>query len=136
MGKRPSRPTQLIVVRHRVPDEGNINQPGDPRLNNAGRLQASRLAERLSNGGVSPIVSSPQQRALETAQPLSELLGLPVEVLDGLARADRHTKGYRSPEAVRREEPGAKAGVSAEMPLANPRTLGPSLSAIYIIRLK
>jgi broad specificity phosphatase PhoE len=55
--------------------------------------------------GIERIVSSPQRRARETAQPLSNLLGLPVEVLEGLAEVDRGTDRYRSPETIKRESP-------------------------------
>jgi broad specificity phosphatase PhoE len=70
-----------------------------------GCQQAARLAERLAAAGVDRIVSSPQRRAYETAQPLADRLGLPVEVLDGLAEVDRGTHRYRPPETIRRETP-------------------------------
>jgi broad specificity phosphatase PhoE len=41
----------------------------------------------------------------ETARPLADRLGLPVEILDGLAEVDRGTDRYRSPDTIRRESP-------------------------------
>jgi broad specificity phosphatase PhoE len=97
--------TRLIIVRHGAPHENHPSEPGDPPLAMEGRQQASRLAERLANERVDRIVSSPQRRARETAQPLSDRLGLPIEILDGLAEVDRGTDRYRSPDTIRREQP-------------------------------
>jgi broad specificity phosphatase PhoE len=70
-----------------------------------GRQQAARLAAQLATEGIDCIVSSPQRRAYETAQPLADRLRLPIEVVDGLAEVDRGTDRYRSPETIRRETP-------------------------------
>jgi broad specificity phosphatase PhoE len=70
-----------------------------------GRQQAAMLATRLAAEGIDRIVSSPQRRARETAQPLADRLHLPIEVLDGLAEVDRGTDRYRSPETIKRETP-------------------------------
>jgi probable phosphoglycerate mutase len=53
--------------------------PGVP-LDAEGRAQAARLAERLSALKPLALYSSPVQRALETAAPLSERWGLPVQM--------------------------------------------------------
>jgi probable phosphoglycerate mutase len=47
-------------------------------LSAEGRQQAESLAERLSGAGIGAIYSSPLERALETAEPLSRRVGLPV----------------------------------------------------------
>lgn len=64
----------------------------DVPLNERGRLQAQALAEALSAtrlfGPVVAIYSSPLQRALATATPLAEALGLPVQIEDGLIEMD------------------------------------------------
>jgi broad specificity phosphatase PhoE len=102
--RRPGE-TTLIIVRHGAPHEDHPSEPGDPPLTVGGREQANRLADRLADEGIDRIVSSPQRRARETAQPLADRLGLPVNILDGLAEVDRGTDRYRSPETIKRESP-------------------------------
>jgi probable phosphomutase (TIGR03848 family) len=53
-------------------------------LNDAGREQAGRLAWKLLGRGITRVYSSPLERALETARPIAEALGLKVEVRDAL----------------------------------------------------
>jgi broad specificity phosphatase PhoE len=97
---------QLLLVRHGRPDEGHALCPGDPPLHAIGHAQARALAiRRLAFEPIDRIVSSPQQRALDTASPLARLLGIEAEVIEGLAECDLHTTRYRSPETIRREEP-------------------------------
>lgn len=95
----------LLLVRHCEPHEGHPLLPGDPPLTEEGGRHARHVAEGLARVGVDRIVSSPQRRALETAQPLSDLLDRPIEVLDALAEVDRHTDRYRSPGTIRAEDP-------------------------------
>ena len=96
---------QLLVVRHALPHEGHPTRPHDPPLHADGRRHALRLAHRLKREGIDRIVSSPQQRALDTAAPLARMLGLRPEVFEGLAEIDRYTDRYRSVETMRAEEP-------------------------------
>ncbi|WP_213956900.1 histidine phosphatase family protein [Variovorax sp. dw_954] len=97
---------QLLLVRHAQPDEGHALQPGDPPLHPHGHVQARALAlRRLAFEPIDRIVCSPQQRAIDTAAPLARLLGIEIEVIEGLAECDRHTARYRSPDTIRREEP-------------------------------
>jgi broad specificity phosphatase PhoE len=96
----------LLLVRHGQPHEGHPLFPGDPPLHAAGHAQARTLAlRRLVAEPIDRIVSSPQQRALDTAAPLARLLGIEVELIAGLAECDLGTARYRSPETIRREEP-------------------------------
>lgn len=67
---------RIIFIRHGEPDYAN------DCLTPAGKQQALWAAERLREEGIEEIWSSPMGRALETAQPASEVLGLPVRVLD------------------------------------------------------
>lgn len=53
-------------------------------LNAEGRAQAERLAWKLLGRGITRLYSSPLERALETAGPIAEALGLRVEVHDAL----------------------------------------------------
>ncbi len=92
---------KLILIRHGRPDESHPTRPQDPPLTAVGQRQAEAVAEQLAPEGITRIVSSPLTRARETAQPLSEQLGLPVQIIDGWAEADRNTQRYRSTETLR-----------------------------------
>ena len=80
---------ELILVRHgqpawTTPDGRARNDPG---LTELGQAQARAVAVRLADhtdepapGPVDRLLASPAVRAMETAEPISEALGLPVEV--------------------------------------------------------
>src|SRR3954470_1577812 len=57
-------------------------------LNDTGRQEAKRLAERLSHSGITRIFSSPLERAQETAEPLARTLGLSVTTIENLQEID------------------------------------------------
>ena len=92
---------KLVLVRHGRPDEDDHERPHDPPLRADGIAQARAVADRLALEGITRIVSSPMTRALQTAQPLAERLGLAIETIDGWAEADRHAGRYRSTETLR-----------------------------------
>lgn len=79
--------THFLFIRHGETDwnrqqrfQGQIDVP----LNDAGRAQARRLAERLRASPADVLVSSPLQRARETAELLGQAWGLPVTVVPDL----------------------------------------------------
>lgn len=94
----------LLLIRHGLPHEGHPSHPHDPPLHRLGRRHAERLAQRLTAEGIDRIVSSPQQRAIDTAMPLARQLGLEPEIHDGLAEVDHGTGRYRSVDTLRAEE--------------------------------
>src|SRR4051812_31452657 len=49
-------------------------------LNAQGRAEALRIAEVLKLKGIQHVISSPMERARETAQPLADELGLSIEL--------------------------------------------------------
>lgn len=49
-------------------------------LSEEGRRQAARLATRLAPAGLRCVLSSPLERAQETAEPIAQATGLPVEI--------------------------------------------------------
>jgi len=53
-------------------------------LNQEGRKQAEALGRKLSGRGIARIVSSPLERAAETAAPIAAALGLDIETSDAL----------------------------------------------------
>ncbi|MCW3476033.1 histidine phosphatase family protein [Limobrevibacterium gyesilva] len=60
--------------------QGNVDIP----LNATGRAQALSAADMLRHRGIAAIVASPLSRAYDTALAAASVLGLPVEVDDGL----------------------------------------------------
>ena len=94
---------RLILVRHGRPNEGDSQSPHDPPLNADGWRQARGTAELLATEGITRIVASPMLRAQQTATPLAERLGLPVDTIEGWAEADRRANLYRSTETLRAE---------------------------------
>jgi broad specificity phosphatase PhoE len=59
---------------------GRIDLP----LNERGHAQAQALAERLADEPIAAIYASPLQRAIETAEPTAQRLGLTVQPLEGI----------------------------------------------------
>lgn len=92
---------QLILVRHGKPDEQGSANPRDPGLDENGIRHAESVAHVLAGETLTHIVSSPLQRAIETAQPLADLSGLSMNIHDGWAEADKHCERYRSMESLR-----------------------------------
>ncbi|WP_132251075.1 histidine phosphatase family protein [Methylobacterium segetis] len=82
---------RLILVRHASHDRlGRIlcgRMPG-VSLSGQGRAEAGAVARRLGGTGATRILSSPRERAQETAVPIAEALGLQVETADGLDEID------------------------------------------------
>ncbi|MET0902954.1 MAG: histidine phosphatase family protein [Acidimicrobiales bacterium] len=88
---------ELLLIRHALPvriDEGLVDGPADPMLSPTGLTQAAALAEWLAEEEIDAIWCSPMRRARETAGPLSERLGLPVTVDEGIAEYDRESLSY------------------------------------------
>ncbi len=75
--------TNLIMIRHGETDwnvEGRWQGQADVALNERGRAQAAKTAKELKNVPINAIYSSDLIRALETAQEISKVTGLPVQV--------------------------------------------------------
>src|SRR5271165_5335448 len=96
-------PMRPILVRHGRPDESDLDSPNDPPLNADGWRQARAAANLLANEPITRIVASPLLRAQQTASPLAERLGLPIDTVEGWAEADRRACRYRSTETLRAE---------------------------------
>lgn len=62
-------------------------------LSDLGRAMADRIAEHLKNEDVTYVVSSPLERAQETAAPVADVLGLEVAVDDRLVEAGNVFEG-------------------------------------------
>jgi broad specificity phosphatase PhoE len=63
------------------------------RLSDLGREMAERIAEHLADSDITHLVSSPLERAQQTAAPAAKVLGLPVEIDDRLIEAGNFFEG-------------------------------------------
>ena len=82
---------RIILVRHGETDankQGRFQGASDARLNDTGLSQAAALGRRLASEKLEAVYCSPQTRAIQTATPIAEALGLPIETLDGLRELD------------------------------------------------
>lgn len=96
---------QLLLVRHALPLRSEPGQGSDPDLSEEGVEQAKRLPDALARFPIKRLLSSPQRRALQTAQPVADTVGLSVEVDDRLAEYDRDLPHYIPIEQIAKENP-------------------------------
>lgn len=78
---------KIYIIRHGQTDwnvAGKIQGRQDIPLNAAGRMQAQALAEGMRTRPVTAIYSSPQLRAMETAEAIAALQGMAVRSLPQL----------------------------------------------------
>jgi len=76
-----NRPMLLYCIRHGQTiynSEGRVQGQMDVPLSDLGRTQSEALADALAGEPIAAVYSSPLQRALRTAQPLADRLGLPI----------------------------------------------------------
>jgi len=81
----------IWLIRHAEHDwigKALVGRKSGVPLNSEGRLQALRIAERLACEPITAVISSPQQRAVETARPLADALGLPLQTDQRLDEID------------------------------------------------
>jgi probable phosphoglycerate mutase len=85
-------PTRLLLLRHGQTDlsvKRRYSGRGNPALNEVGWRQAGLAARYLAQrGGIAAVVSSPLQRAYDTATTAARALGLAVTVDDDLVETD------------------------------------------------
>jgi broad specificity phosphatase PhoE len=96
---------QLLLIRHALPLRSEPGQGSDPDLSEAGIEQAKRLPDALARFPITRIVSSPQRRSVQTAQPVADALGLTVDIDDRLAEYDRDLAHYIPIEQIAAEFP-------------------------------
>ncbi|MFE4500686.1 histidine phosphatase family protein [Rhodococcus sp. NPDC056743] len=86
---------QLLLIRHALPELAEVTEGrADPALTDEGHAQAHRLPAALAPYRITGLFSSPQKRALETAAPVSDVLGLPITEHAGLAEYDAEQSHY------------------------------------------
>ena len=82
----------ILLIRHGENDYVKTNRlagrlPG-VHLNEKGQKQAQALAEHLKEAPIKAVYSSPLERALETAAPIAQALGLEVQLRPGLTEVN------------------------------------------------
>jgi broad specificity phosphatase PhoE len=90
-GPASGPPTTTLLLRHgqtALSLERRFAGRGDVALSKEGLKQVRQAARFLARGGVQVIVSSPLQRARQTADAAAKLTGAPVVTDDSLAEAD------------------------------------------------
>lgn len=95
----------LLLIRHALPLRTEAGEGSDPELTEDGWEQARRLPGALARFPIRRLVSSPQRRAVQTAQPVAAVLGMTVDIDDRLAEYDRGLSHYIPLEQVRTERP-------------------------------
>jgi broad specificity phosphatase PhoE len=96
---------QVLLVRHALPLRSEHGEGSDPDLSDDGLAQVERLPEALARFPISRVVSSPQRRAIQTAQPVAAARELRVEIDDRFAEYDRDRALYIPVEQIRDENP-------------------------------
>ncbi|MEN3320999.1 MAG: hypothetical protein V7643_4401 [Mycobacterium sp.] len=96
---------QLLLIRHALPLRSEPGQGSDPELSEEGIEQAKRLPDALARFPITRLVSSPQVRSIQTAQPVADALGLTVEIDERLAEYDRDMEHYIPIEQIAAEFP-------------------------------
>ena len=96
---------QVLLVRHALPLRTEHGQGSDPDLSEEGIAQTARLPEAMARFPISRVVSSPQRRAIQTAEPVAAACQLAVEIDDRFAEYDRDLPAYIPIEQIRAENP-------------------------------
>jgi broad specificity phosphatase PhoE len=96
---------QVLLVRHALPLRSEHGEGSDPDLSEEGLAQVERLPEALARFPISRVVSSPQRRAVQTAEPVAAARELTVEIDDRFAEYDRDLPLYIPIEQIREERP-------------------------------
>jgi broad specificity phosphatase PhoE len=96
---------QVLLVRHALPLRSAPGEGSDPDLSDEGRAQVQRLPDALARFPISRVVSSPQRRAIQTAEPVATARALAVEIDDRFAEYDRDLPAYVPVEQIRAEMP-------------------------------
>jgi broad specificity phosphatase PhoE/ribonuclease HI len=101
-------PTRMLLLRHGQTElsiERRYSGRGNPQLTDLGRRQADAAARYLAQrGDISAVISSPLQRAYDTAAAAAKALGLDVTVDDDLIETDFGSwEGLTFGEAAQRD---------------------------------
>jgi probable phosphoglycerate mutase len=94
---------KIVLVRHAQPDwEPDGRAVDEPGLTQLGHQQARRVADALAGEHFDALYVSPHRRALETARPIAEKLGLEPRVESWLRELGVPTLQGKTTQEVRR----------------------------------
>ena len=82
---------RFLLIRHGATELTGIEiygRGGEVPLSDAGLTQAARIARRLGSEAITAVYSSPQERSLATARPLSYRLGQKIQIAAELDEVD------------------------------------------------
>jgi probable phosphoglycerate mutase len=99
---------RIWIARHGETDwnrDGRYQGQLESALTDRGRAQAASLAAALRNSGARRVISSPLSRCVQTAQPVADALGVPIETDPLLLEIAHGTWEGRLREEVEREDP-------------------------------
>jgi probable phosphomutase (TIGR03848 family) len=97
----------ILLVRHGQNDMVGKKLAGrlpGVNLNDQGKAQARRLAAELASLPIKAVISSPLERAQQTAEPVARIHDLPVEINVGLEEIDYGTWQGKSIKQLRRSK--------------------------------
>lgn len=97
----------LYIIRHGRPMRQVVGEDegADPELSDVGHEQARRTAEFLRHEGIHHVVSSTMRRAVQTAVPTAEMLGIDIEQIDDLKESDHRSNTYVPLEEMSPDDP-------------------------------
>jgi probable phosphoglycerate mutase len=96
---------QVLLIRHALPLRSEHGEGSDPDLSDEGLAQVTRLPAALARFPIARVLSSPQRRAIQTAEPVAAARELAVEIDDRFAEYDRDLPLYIPVEQIRQEMP-------------------------------
>jgi len=96
---------QLLLIRHALPLRSDHGEGSDPDLSDDGLAQVARLPQALARFPISRVVSSPQRRAVQTAEPVAAARELAIDIDERFAEYDRDLPAYIPVEQIRNEFP-------------------------------
>ena len=91
---------RIVFIRHGKPQIDENVPSAQWRLSDAGANATAALAEHFRDYAFTAIASSPEPKAVGTAQALALPLNLPVEIDAGLAEQARHSVGFLALEEL------------------------------------
>lgn len=105
---------QLLLIRHAEPNNARAETgAADPPLTDTGRRQAARLPDALTPYNITRLFSSPQLRALQTAEPVAQHRQLEVEKVEDIAEYDYGHDHYFTIDAAKDVAPAAYRRIMA-----------------------
>lgn len=105
----------LLIIRHGLPERVDASagvSSVDPGLTDVGRAQARAMAEWLRDEPIDAIYTSPLRRAVETAEPLTDVHKLQPIVEPGVTELDAGSDRYIPMEELKNDRQAWKRTIS------------------------